>query len=196
MDVLALYSSIPHNDGIAATASILNTTNCQFPNTILQLIRFIFNHNVFTLDNRFIIRTHETAMGTRFAPQHVNIVMCRQTWDTLDRVPFLVQYFLAAEKLHHVLRSLQHIIDDDEHLAKIFPTFKQPPNLKQAIVQSKLLSLQDNIDHNSIQRCHGNCCKTCQIIDMDTTITRGNTSHHVHDRYSCDLAILSISDAA
>eukprot|EP00061_Rhincodon_typus_P011291 g36196.t1 len=33
-------------------------------------------------------------------------------------------------------------------------------------------SLQDNIDHNNIQACHGNFCKVCQIIDMDTTIAR------------------------
>eukprot|EP00061_Rhincodon_typus_P006029 g26224.t1 len=92
----------------------------------------------------------------------------------IDRVPFIVQYFLGAEKLRHVLCSLQHVIDVDEHLAKIFRTspllaFKQSPNLKQTFVRSKLPSLQDNIDHNIIQPCHGNLCKTCQIIDMDTT---------------------------
>eukprot|EP00061_Rhincodon_typus_P014534 g41605.t1 len=35
MDVLALYTSIPNDDGIAATASVLNITNCQFPDAIL-----------------------------------------------------------------------------------------------------------------------------------------------------------------
>eukprot|EP00061_Rhincodon_typus_P018901 g48274.t1 len=95
-----------------------------------------------------------------------------------DRVPFVVQYFQGAEKLRHVLHSLQQIIDDDEHLAKIFPrpplfAFKQPRNLKQTIVRSKLPSLQGNINHNTIQHCHGNLCKTCQINDMDTTITCG-----------------------
>eukprot|EP00061_Rhincodon_typus_P003010 g19070.t1 len=84
-----------------------------------------------------------------------NDLLRRQTLDTSDRVPFIAQYFMGAEKLHHVLHSLQHIIDDDEHLAKIFPTpplltFKQPPNIKQTIVCSKLPSLQDNIDHNTI----------------------------------------------
>eukprot|EP00061_Rhincodon_typus_P002745 g18350.t1 len=55
---------------------------------------------------------------------------------------------------------------------------KQPPNHKQTIACSKLPSLQDNIDHNTIQPCHGNLCKTCQIIDMGTTITHGNTIYH------------------
>eukprot|EP00061_Rhincodon_typus_P004102 g21750.t1 len=89
-----------------------------------------------------------------------NDLLRRQTRDTSDRVPFVIQYFPEVEKLRHVLCSLQHIIDDDEHLAKIFPTppiltFKQPANLKHTIVHSKLPSLQDNIDHNTIQPCHG-----------------------------------------
>eukprot|EP00061_Rhincodon_typus_P003020 g19089.t1 len=99
----------------------------------------------------------------------------------------------GVETLHHVLRNLQHIIDDDEHLTKIFPTppllsFKQPSNLKQTIIRSKLPSLQDNIDHNTTLPCHGNLCKTCQMFDMDTTITRGNITHRVHGRFSCNLA--------
>eukprot|EP00061_Rhincodon_typus_P018956 g48357.t1 len=73
--------------------------------------------------------------------------------DTSDRVLFVVCYFLGVEKLCHVLRSLQHIIDDDEHLAKLFPvppllTFKQPPSLEQTIVRSNLPSNQDNSSHN------------------------------------------------
>eukprot|EP00061_Rhincodon_typus_P010788 g35336.t1 len=189
MDVLELYTSIPHNDGITATALVHNTTNCQFPDTSLQLVRFILDHNIFTFDNQFFIQTHGTAMGTRYAPQYANIFMHsatakngndllrRQTRDMSDRVSFIVQYIPRTEKLHHVLHSLQHIIDDDEHLAKIFPmspllAFKQSPNLKQTIVCSKLPAFSD---HNTIQPCHGNLCKTCQIFDMDTTIAHGNT---------------------
>eukprot|EP00061_Rhincodon_typus_P005471 g25019.t1 len=109
--------------------------------------------------------------------------------DKTVRVPFVIQYFPGAEKLRHVLWNVQHIINDDEHLAKIFPTpplltFKQPPNLKQTMVRSKLHSLQDNINHNITQPCNGNIWKTCQIIHMDITITHGNTSHHVNCRYS------------
>ncbi|XP_067849122.1 uncharacterized protein [Heptranchias perlo] len=280
MDVSALYTSIPHDDGITATVSVLNTNNRQSPDAILQPIRFILDHNVFTFDNQFFTQTHGTAMGTKFAPQYANIFMhkfehdfftaqdlqptlytryiydifflwthgeeslkrlhdninkfhptikltmdyssesvsfldtqisikdehlstslyrkptdnltmlhfssfhpnhvygqalrihriCsdeeerdghlqtlkdalvrtgydarlvdrqfrrataknridllrKQTRDATNRVPFVVQYFPGAEKLHHVLRSLQHVIDDDEHLAMAIPT---PPLL-------------------------------------------------------------------
>ena len=43
MDVSTLYTSI-HDDGIAATASVLNADNCQSPDAILQLIRFILDN--------------------------------------------------------------------------------------------------------------------------------------------------------
>eukprot|EP00061_Rhincodon_typus_P013880 g40519.t1 len=45
IDASALYTSSPHDNGIAATASVLNTNSCQFPDAILQLIRFILDHN-------------------------------------------------------------------------------------------------------------------------------------------------------
>eukprot|EP00061_Rhincodon_typus_P015880 g43805.t1 len=34
----------------------------------------------------------------------------------------------------------------------------------------KLPSLQDSIDHNTIQPCYGNLCNSCQIINIDKTI--------------------------
>eukprot|EP00061_Rhincodon_typus_P005956 g26089.t1 len=76
-----------------------------------------------------------------------------------DRVPFVVQCFPGVGKLCHVLRSLQYVIDDNEHLTKIIPrppilTFKQSPKLIQTIVRSKLPSLQVNINHNTSQPCH------------------------------------------
>eukprot|EP00061_Rhincodon_typus_P007608 g29459.t1 len=91
-----------------------------------------------------------------------NDLFRRQTEDMTDRVPFIIEYIPREERLNHVLRSLQHVIEDDKHF--------------------------DNIDHSTIQPCHGNLCKACQIFDMDTIITCGNTTHYVHGRYSCDSA--------
>eukprot|EP00061_Rhincodon_typus_P005975 g26130.t1 len=265
MDILALYTSIAYDDGIATIASELNTNNYPFPDTILQLIHFILGRNVFTFNNQIFIQTHGTAIGARFAPQYDKIFMHRFEQDFfaaqnlrpmlytryIDDIFFLwthgkeslkqlhshinkfhgttrltmdyssesasfldthisirdghlstslyhkpmdnfmmlhfsifhpqriktaipyEQYFPGAEKLRHVLCSLQHIIDDDEHLAMIFPmppllAFKQLSNFEQTIVHSKYPSLQDNINRNTIQPCHGNLCKTCQIFNMDT----------------------------
>ncbi|XP_067854732.1 uncharacterized protein [Heptranchias perlo] len=126
------------------------------------------------------------------AKNHIDLLR-RLTRYATNRVPFVVQYFPGAEKLRHVLRSLQHVINDNEHLAMAISTppllaFKRPPNLKQTIVHSKLPSFQENSVHDTTQPCHGNLCKTCQIIDTDTTITREDTTHQVHGSYSCDSA--------
>ena len=111
----------------------------------------------------------------------------------VDRVPFIVQHFLGAEKQRHFLWNLQHVIDVGEHLTRAIPTppllaFRQPHNLKQTIVHGKLPSLQENSDHNATQPCHSNLCKTCRIIDTDTIISRENTIHQVHGKYSCNSA--------
>eukprot|EP00061_Rhincodon_typus_P009642 g33298.t1 len=88
-------------------------------------------YNAQLIDHQF---RHATA-------KNHNDLLRRQTQDMTDKVPFVVQYFPGAEKLHHVLCSLQHIIDNNEYLTTIFSTppllaSKQPPSLKQIIVLS------------------------------------------------------------
>eukprot|EP00061_Rhincodon_typus_P012014 g37450.t1 len=136
------------------------------------------------LDTSISIR--DGHLSTSLYLKNPNDLLGRQTQDMTYRVPFVIQYFPQVERLRHVLQSLQHVIDN-EHLSKIIPmppllAFKQPPNLQQTIVRNKLSSLQDNIDHNTTQPCHGNLYKTCQ------TITLENTPHHIHGRYLCDSA--------
>eukprot|EP00061_Rhincodon_typus_P014512 g41572.t1 len=63
-------------------------------------------------------------------------VLCQSS----EEVVLLWHYCPRAEKLRHVLRSLQHVIVDDERHAKIIPTplllaLKQPPNFKQTIIR-------------------------------------------------------------
>eukprot|EP00061_Rhincodon_typus_P013871 g40506.t1 len=178
MNVSALYVSFPHDDGIAATASVVNATNCQFPDAILQLINFILDHNVFTFDNQFFIKTHGTAMGTRFALHYAKCFMHKFEQD-----------FFAAEDLRQSLYT--------SHVDSIFFLWTNVSFLDTYIsIKNRHLRtystaspqqttrLQDNINHNTIKHCHGNFCKTCQIIDMDTTITHGNNTLHVHGRNS------------
>eukprot|EP00061_Rhincodon_typus_P013799 g40394.t1 len=317
MDVLPLYTSIPHKGSITATASVLNTNNCQFPDAILQLIHFIFDHNVFTFDNHFFTQKHRTPMGTRFAPQYVNIFMHKFEQDFFaaqdlqpmlytkynDDIVFLwTQSKESLKQLHsdinkfhltirlttdhssnsisffntrisikdgHLSTSLYYKPTDNlmklhfssfhpKHTKEAIPYgqalcihricsgeeernrhlnvlkdalkgtgyeaqlvncqfrcatmknrndllrrqtqdktngvpfviqyFPRAEKLRHTFVYSKLPRLQDNIDHNATKPCHGNLCKICQIIDIDTTITHGNTTHHIQDKYSSSLA--------
>eukprot|EP00061_Rhincodon_typus_P015588 g43349.t1 len=77
----------------AATASELNTNNCQFLDAFLQLICFILNHNAFTFDNQFFTQTHGTAIGTKFAPEYAKIFMHM----------FEQEFFIAQDPLQPTL---------------------------------------------------------------------------------------------
>ena len=70
MDVTALYSNIPHNDGIGACRKhldgrALSTTSSE---DICLLIKFIFENNVFSFNDEYFLEVCGTAMDTRMAP--------------------------------------------------------------------------------------------------------------------------------
>eukprot|EP00061_Rhincodon_typus_P011467 g36497.t1 len=152
-------TSIPHDDGIAVTAFVLNVNNCQFPYAIPQLISFILKHNVFTFNNQPFIQTHGTALRTKFAPQYANIFMHKFKQD-----------FFAAQDLQPMLYT--RYSNNTFFLWTLLSLERRNHTMFSAVfTMSKLPSLQDNIDHNTTEPCHGNLYKTHQITDMDTTIT-------------------------
>ena len=75
LDVTALYSNIPHNDGIGSSKKhldrrALSTTSSE---DICQLIKFILENNVFSFNDEYFLQVCGTAMGTRMAPCYANI---------------------------------------------------------------------------------------------------------------------------
>ena len=70
LDVISLYTNIPHEDRITVCEELLQTRTLQEPPTadLVQLIRFMFS------DQHFLT-IHGTAMGTRMAPSYTNIFM-------------------------------------------------------------------------------------------------------------------------
>ena len=77
LDVTALYSSIPHNDGIGACKKYLDrralsTTSSE---DICQFIKFILEDNVFSLNDEYFLQACDTAIVTRMAPCYANIFM-------------------------------------------------------------------------------------------------------------------------
>ena len=78
LDVTALYTNIPHADGIQAIENILkphsNTLPCPL-STITHLAEFVLASNAFTFDGEIYLQTQGTAMGTRMAPSYANLFM-------------------------------------------------------------------------------------------------------------------------
>jgi len=100
----------------------------------------------------------------------------------------VITYFPGADKLRRTLRQFQHLIDDDPHLSKVLPApprlaIRQPPNLKQILVRSKLPSLTPQPD--GLQPCRNSRCLTCRLVDTDSIITRDEVSHQVRGTYTC-----------
>ena len=90
LDVTALYSNIPHNDGIGACKKYLDrralsTTSSE---DICLLIKFILENNVFSLNDEYFLQVCGTAMGTRMAPCYANIFMAELEENFLSGYPY------------------------------------------------------------------------------------------------------------
>ena len=78
LDVTSLYTCIPHDIGLAATAKALQTrAETEIPPNIFlcELLNLVLSKNYFTHENKFYIQTLGTAMGTSVAPSYANIVV-------------------------------------------------------------------------------------------------------------------------
>ncbi|XP_048678038.2 transport and Golgi organization protein 2 homolog isoform X2 [Caretta caretta] len=97
MDVEALYTNIPHKDGLQAIKNTIpdNVT----ANLVAELCDFVLTHNYFTFGDNVYLQISGTAMGTRMAPQYANIFMAD-----------LEQRFLSSRPLKPLL-YLRYIDD-------------------------------------------------------------------------------------
>ena len=77
LDVSALYSNIPHADGILACKEFLTKKGQppNFVNDICRLIEFVLKHNDFSFNKKNFLQMKGTAMGTKMAPSFANIFM-------------------------------------------------------------------------------------------------------------------------
>ena len=70
MDIVSLYTSIPHKDGLQALAHYLvisNLKNLHIP-TILRLAELVLSLNSFNFEDRHYQQTKGVAMGTKMGP--------------------------------------------------------------------------------------------------------------------------------
>ena len=99
MDVVSLYTNIPHRDGIEALKKCLE--NCDETldlevNTIIELTKFILEHNYFVFDenNSFYVQTKGTSMGTKMAPQYANLFMHIIETKLFEKTPHLPLFYV------------------------------------------------------------------------------------------------------
>ncbi|RUS70853.1 hypothetical protein EGW08_021381, partial [Elysia chlorotica] len=79
MDVSALYTNIPHEEGIDACRAALRegkeVGTTPSPSFLCDLIQLILTLNTFTFMDNTYIQIHGTAMGTCMAPTYANLFM-------------------------------------------------------------------------------------------------------------------------
>ena len=75
-DVSALYTNIPHAEGVQALKSFLSQHTDNFiAECVATLATLVLENNNFTFNGENYIQTSGTAMGTRMAPSYANIFM-------------------------------------------------------------------------------------------------------------------------
>ena len=89
LDVVNLYPSIPHDDGIDALNQFLRRHGFTDTQTedICDLAYFILTHNHFEFNSEMYLQMAGTAMGTRMAPTYAIIFMHMQETALLQSVP-------------------------------------------------------------------------------------------------------------
>ncbi|KAJ8031266.1 Deleted in malignant brain tumors 1 protein [Holothuria leucospilota] len=77
IDVVALYPSIPHTNGLRALGDFLR--ECQLPTKvisgILKMSELVLFKNVFEFNSEYFLQMSGTAIGTKMAPAYANIFM-------------------------------------------------------------------------------------------------------------------------
>ena len=76
LDVVSLYTSIPHTDGLVAMKHFLSKDSRKLPiNTLLRLCELVLSLNSFSFNNDHYQQTSGVAMGTRMGPSFACLFM-------------------------------------------------------------------------------------------------------------------------
>ena len=78
IDVSALYTNIPQDEGLKDVSDVLENEDLPFPKEFLtNLLELILKFNIFEFNPELFLLTVGTAMGIRPAPSYANIFMAK-----------------------------------------------------------------------------------------------------------------------
>ena len=118
VDVVALYPSIPHDDGIKCLASFLRSHGVSdaTAESICEMAEFVLKRNVFEFQSDLFLQTSGTAIGTKMAPSYANIFMAELEDKFLQSAPFKPRdYWRFIDDIYftwtHGLPKLREFLD-------------------------------------------------------------------------------------
>ena len=128
VDVTALYTNIPHEDGIKKVKDFLTKHNAPQEELVLveTLLEHILKKNYFEFNNEYYLQISGTAMGTRCAPNYAIIFMAEleeQFLSTVTLKPRIWKRFIDDIFIiwNHGEAELQNLLDQ---LNQFHPTIK------------------------------------------------------------------------
>ncbi len=127
IDVSALYTSIPHEEGLSAIKDALNTRQDQNPpsSVITHLTRLILTNNVFRFDDTHYRQVQGTAMGTKMAPSYAILFMAKLESKILEYHPPITLWKRFIDDIIMVFdHGEEELIKFLTYLNELHPTIK------------------------------------------------------------------------
>lgn len=111
LDVSALYTNIPHAEGIQAVRQMMRTHRTWVrgdlhANTIATLLRMVLEFNNFEFNGQHYLQVGGTAMGTRVAPTFANLFMAHM--EQLHVYPYPLQPSLWLRFIDDIFMIWDH----------------------------------------------------------------------------------------
>ena len=108
IDVSALYTNIPQDEGVEATREALESADVSSipPYFITRLLELVLKYNIFEFNQELFLQTIGTAMGTRSAQSYANIFMANR----ID--PKILEVASGFGDGIHPIRFLKRFLDD------------------------------------------------------------------------------------
>lgn len=77
MDVVSLYTNIPHEEGLRYVESYLDTIPSPIlpSKAIIPLLELVLKYNNFSFGDEHFVQIHGAAMGSRVSPNYANLFM-------------------------------------------------------------------------------------------------------------------------
>ena len=90
LDVVSLYTNIPHEEGIEACREVWDTRQSPTIPTrhLVELLTHVLKLNNFEFNGEHYLQVNGTAMGTKMAPSYANIFMGRLESQLIQRAPY------------------------------------------------------------------------------------------------------------
>ena len=132
LDVVGLYTNIPHKEIEEAIASYLETgqMNGKIPplSTIMEIVNFVLSNNFFSFEGKSYHQIYGTAMGTPMAPTVANLFMGWLEKKLLDNSPVTIEMKHWKRFIDDIcilwLNPISELSRFETYINQIHPTIK------------------------------------------------------------------------